>query len=85
MLRLTKWGYDFEDAERVIVIRSIDITRKKFLKEILDLIKIDEHQDLEKFFKEKKICFLATQENYINFLKVLQQIENPENPEKKSL
>lgn len=73
-MKLIKWGYSFDDADKVFVIRELDIKKEIIAKKILSLMEENKTDDPEQFFNASKICFLATKENFIAFLLSLQKI-----------
>ncbi len=67
---LHQYGCPFGVADRIYVIREIDIT-KEFLHEIIGLIGEVSTSFPQRFFREKKICFLSNQTIYKKFLSAL--------------
>lgn len=68
-MKLVNWGYGFEQADRVFVVRDKDIQNQLFLKKFINIIK--EYPTIHNptdFFEKAKICVLANQESWIKFL-----------------
>lgn len=71
-MKLINWGYDFEEAERIFVVRIKDIQNDLFLQKFVNLIK--EYPNIHNpndFFEQAKICILAKQETWIKFLETI--------------
>ena len=68
-MKLVNWGYDFEEADRVFVVRDKDLQNEAFLQKFVNIVKeyptIHNPKD---FFEKAKVCILAKQDTWIKFL-----------------